>query len=246
MKLRFLFIALFVVFSIFAWANLMIMEEDFEDGNIPAGWTQEYVSGSIDWDCSYGGYNSNPEEPHSGNYNAFFFNEDSDPHVTRLITPAFNLNPESITVLSFWYTCNAWVGFQDELRVYYRIGETSEWQLLEAFVDDIDDWTQVSYSLPEAGDDMQFCFEGTAMWGYGICLDDVVVMDDVLRIFVWNHDNNSHYTNLDTGSDDNCERGITDQLDILGLEYTVGSTFPDDSSNNYDLIFVELGLYCVG
>ena len=147
--------------------------------------------------------------------------------------------------MGFWYTADAWVGYQDELRVYYRI-DNGEWQLLGEYLDDVTDWTQVSYTLPEAGDNMQFCFQGSAAWGYGICLDDVIVMDDVMRIFVWNNDNNSHYTDLDNGGEGNCEEGITNQLDALGLEYDVSQSLPSDLANNYDIVFVELGLYCVG
>lgn len=244
MKLRLFVFYFILILSTTAWANLMILEEGFEDG-IPTDWTQEYVSGSIDWTVNYGGYNGNPMEPHSGNNNAFFFDESTEGYSTRLITPAFDLNPESITVLSFWYTTDDWVGYQDELRVYYRIGD-GEWQLLGEYIDDEVEWQQVSYTLPEAGDDMQFCFEGTAAWGYGICLDDVIIMDDVLRILVWDHDNGSSYTDLDNGGLSNCEDGITNQLDALGIEYNVSSSLGENLSANYDIVFVELGLYCVG
>ena len=58
-------------------------------------------------------------------------------------------------------------------------------------------------------------------------------------------DNNSHYSHPDTGASLDCEESIKEALDINGIPYDYVTNLPDDLSA-YDIVFVELGLYCVG
>ena len=60
-----------------------------------------------------------------------------------------------------------------------------------------------------------------------------------------NTDNNSHFLHPETGASLNCEESIKQNLDMNGIEYTVVTNLPDDLST-YDIVFVELGLWCVG
>lgn len=229
----------------FLAADITVLQEGFENGALPEGWTQEYVTGSVDWAYTAGGVNGHPNAPHNGSFNARFFQDNTAGYTTRLITPEFSLNPESLSILSFWYALDAWTGYQDELQVYYRTSFDGEWIELAYYDEDIPSWTQEYIELPEAGPSYYLAFEGKAMWGYGVCLDDILVEDDVMNIFIWDHDNNSHYPDQDFGGERGCEEGLTMALDNLGIDYVLGSNLPADMLT-YQLIFVELGLYCVG
>ena len=66
-----------------------------------------------------------------------------------------------------------------------------------------------------------------------------------LNVIILNTDNNSHYLHPETGASLNCEESIKENLDMNGIEYTVVTNLPDDLSM-YDIVFVELGLWCVG
>ncbi len=234
-----------LIIMTFLSADITVLEEGFESGTLPDGWTQEYIVGNQNWNFTAGGFNGNPSSAHSGGYNAHFFADNTVGNTTRLVTPEMDLNSESVSVLSFWYTQDAWVGYQDELKVYYRIASDGEWILLQHFTDDVAEWTQCYITLPEVSSTFSLAFEGMAIWGYGVCLDDVVVEDDVLNILIWDNDAASHYDDMDTGQTMNCEEGIELCLDELGLDYEVVSTLPDNLLE-YQIIFVELGLYCVG
>ena len=65
-----------------------------------------------------------------------------------------------------------------------------------------------------------------------------------LNVIILNTDNNSHFVHPETGASLNCEESIKENLDLNGIEYTVVTNLPDDLST-YDIVFVELGLWCV-
>ena len=151
--------------------------ENFENGgDIPLCWTQEYVSGdNIDWQFITGNGGSNPSSAHSGTYNACLSDEDSDEDKTILITPTLDLSNFSTSQVSFWHTQEFWSPDQDELKVYYRVATDSAWVLLEAYTSDISSWTKDSLTLSNLTSTYQIGFEGNAMYGYGVCIDDVEV-----------------------------------------------------------------------
>jgi len=66
-----------------------------------------------------------------------------------------------------------------------------------------------------------------------------------LNVLVWDHDNNSTYYDPITGVEKDTETGVESTLDINGIDYTTLTYLPNDLSA-YDMIFVALGLYCVG
>jgi hypothetical protein len=66
-----------------------------------------------------------------------------------------------------------------------------------------------------------------------------------IRAFVWNNDNASHYTDPDDGVDRQCEYGILQALSENDVDYSTSTILPSNLSS-YDIVFVELGIYCVG
>lgn len=145
--------------------------QDFE-GDVfpPECWSQEYVSGTQDWEAAtnttYG----------SGSTDASF-EYDYDYNTTMLVTPAFDLSSASNLILSFRHSQADWYGDQDELRVYYRTSLNGDWVLLQAYTNSISSMTLEEIDIPAAAlsSSCQFAFEGTLNYGYGIFLDDVTI-----------------------------------------------------------------------
>lgn len=145
--------------------------QDFE-GDVfpPECWSQEYVSGTQDWDvdvdATYG----------SGSNDATFAVSEYD-LVTKLVTPAFDLSSSSNLILTFKHSQAEWVGDQDELRVYYRTSMSSNWVLLQAYTNSITSMTLEEIAIPAAAmsSSCQFAFEATGNYGHGVFLDDVTI-----------------------------------------------------------------------
>ena len=65
------------------------------------------------------------------------------------------------------------------------------------------------------------------------------------NVLIWDHDNDSHYTDPDDGQLRGSEYGLQQALSANNVTYTTLSFLPSDLSN-YDIVFVALGIYCVG
>ncbi len=153
-----------------------VLDESFENGgSIPSGWTQEYVSGSVAWAFTTGGYNGHPASAYDGTYNARFYYGSTSSRTTKLITPSLNLSGADSATLTFWHTQEAWYGDQDQLKVYYRTSATGNWNLITSYTNSIANWTQETISLPNLSSTYYIAFEGISHYGYGVCLDKVVV-----------------------------------------------------------------------
>ena len=240
---RILFFVFLLIFMLQLAAAIEVYSEDFEDGVIPSDWSQEYVNGEVNWQIHDGGQNDHPPAAYEGNFNAWFFDNSIEGNMTKLVSPEFALTTHS--KLSFWYVQDSWTSYQDYLRVYYRSSVNEDWELLEYFAEEENEWTQVILDLPEPSSTYSIAFEGEANWGYGVCIDNIVVEDCVFNILVWDNDNNSYYIDPNTGQNYNCENSITMVLDANDLEYELVSALPRDLYM-YDVIMIELGLYCVG
>ncbi len=151
--------------------------EGFENsGAIPGCWSQEYVTGTLNWSYRSGGQSSHPVAAHGGSYNAFFYEGAySTDNVTKLVTPAINLNSILSPQLKFWHTQAYWTPDQDELRIYYKTSATGTWNLLATYTANITTWTQETISLPNPSSAYFIAFEGTENYGYGVCLDDISI-----------------------------------------------------------------------
>lgn len=173
----------------------VILNEGFENGTKPAGWTEEYVSGTEPWRYRNGGHSPNdnnwtvpsnqeditrnPPSAHSGTYNAIFFKQSTNKERTKLISKPLNLEGTIQPELSFWLCQVPWTFSGntnwDYLRVYYKNDIANDWTLLEEFLDPISDWTQFKINLPNPSSTYYIAFEGQTNWGFGTCIDDVVV-----------------------------------------------------------------------
>ncbi|MCD4745874.1 MAG: fibronectin type III domain-containing protein, partial [Bacteroidales bacterium] len=151
--------------------------EDFENsGAIPSCWSQEYETGTHDWVFQDGDDGS--ISAHSGSYNAAFTHV-SYGSVTKLVTPAFDLSGLTSPKLTFWHTQAFWNPDQDELRVYYKTSAAGSWIMIPGaeWTGDIPIWTEETFTLPSPSSDYYIAFEGTDNYGYGVCVDDVVIYE---------------------------------------------------------------------
>ncbi|KKL52595.1 hypothetical protein LCGC14_2283900, partial [marine sediment metagenome] len=173
------------------------LSEGFESGSLPSGWTEENLLGGEPWRYRNGGHSPNdnnwlvppdqtyitrnPPSAYEGTYNAIFFKQGDGNERTKLVTPVMVLLGSSSVELSFYLCQIPWIfegsGNNDALRVYYKVAQDSPWVLLQEYLDPVYDWDLQSLVLPNPSDDYYVAFEGHTRWGFGTCIDNVVIED---------------------------------------------------------------------
>ncbi len=166
--------------------RVVLFAEPFENnGVMPSGWTQAYVTNTLTWVCRDGGGNGDtfnwPTNAQEGFYNAVLFTQDYASHVTRLVSPAINLGAAPANIrLDFWHCMTALSGQQDELRVYYKTSVSGAWNLLASYTNNVSAWMQRTVPLPTPTSTYYLAFEGNARFGQGVCIDDIRITDESL------------------------------------------------------------------
>lgn len=153
-------------------SSFNVIDEDFEGGVIPAGWTQVHEVNNTDWVVMTGLKPSFVPYAHSGQYNATFAGE-KNTTTTKLITPVMDLSTGVDATLSFWHAQK-----YDYLRIYYRTSPSSDWVMLVSYTNNVYNWTQRQLLLPELSSTYQIAFEGYDYMGDNVGVDDVVVSVD--------------------------------------------------------------------
>ena len=151
--------------------------EGFENaGAMPAYWTQEYVTGTVNWTFQAGGHTSHPASAHGGSYNALLYYGAASNHITKLVTPMINFGTNAANAqLTFWHCMQFWSPDQDNLKIYYKTSSGGTWTLLASYTSNVATWTQQTVALPNPNSSYYIAFEGNAKYGYGVCIDDVRV-----------------------------------------------------------------------
>ena len=176
----------------FSMAQTVYFTDGFEDGFAP-GWTQEYYDASQGqwvtetpdvsqpWKTESGADLQYPNGAATGKGRAYFRQEapagknvQTTGYRTRLITPKMNLSGYQ-PILRFYHAQAKWTADFDTLRVYYRQGTGTQWELLSEYTSPIQKWTFEEMDLPRTGDDYQIAFEANENMGRGIVLDSVIV-----------------------------------------------------------------------
>jgi PKD repeat protein len=158
--------------------------EGFEHGGvIPDCWTQAQINNSgINWTFIAGSGNSHPTAAHTGTYNACLKDLNTAVNKTMLITPELNLSALPSPQVKFWHTQAIWATDQDQLTVYYKTAYGGTWTLLATYTNNITAWTQETIPLPNASATYYIAFEGNALYGYGVCIDDVEISSSIPAI----------------------------------------------------------------
>ena len=148
------------------------IEEGFESGTFPVGWTYDANA----WDVSVGTYHSDPGT-HSGSYNAALYLADGTYEDYDLITSAMDLSSLESATLSFWYINESWAGDIDPVTVLYRVNGGA-WNQLFSTSTNHETWTQQTINLPNLADNYQICFRVNDSYGYGAGIDDISIIGE--------------------------------------------------------------------
>lgn len=207
--------AMLLVFPMTAFpqSDIVALNEGFEEtaGQLPDGWTQEFVKGGQSWTIESGG--TFPTGAYSGNKRIVLRNETemTKGFVTRLITKPFDVSALNEPILCFAHAQVQWAKDFDVLKVYYRTDQTKEWTLLRQaeYTDNyIPRWRMDTVELVATvgSKTYQLAFEGTDRLGRGIVLDNIMVRakptcDQPAGLFATNLTANTVTINFSAGFD---------------------------------------------
>ncbi len=151
-----------------------LIEEGFESGSMPDGWTQE---GNGTWTVGTGDYSTSTGAA-TGSYNAKITHS-STGNVTYLITPAMDLSNATSATVSCNFVNRSWAGDIDKFGIYYRVNGGA-WNELFYTSSAHSSWaTSGDIELTGFDANYQIGFKMTDSYGYGVGLDDVVVTADI-------------------------------------------------------------------
>ena len=151
-----------------------LIEEGFEGGSMPTGWTQE---GNGTWSVGTGDYSSSTGAA-TGTYNAKI-NHGTSGDNTYLITPAMDLSNATSATVSCNYINRSWAGDTDGFGVYYRVNGGA-WNELMYTTSAHSTWTASGdITLTGLAANYEIGFKFYDSYGYGVGLDDVVVTADI-------------------------------------------------------------------
>ena len=152
-----------------------ILNESFENG-IPAGWTQEKISGNVEWVLETGG--KNPNGAYFGEKRLSFCSHATvtTNAVTRIVTPVLtDFTSLRDPILVFAHAQDKYANDFDTLKVLYRRAGMKDWALLKVYDKYIADWQidTVSLTFLQGARDFQLAFQACDNLGRGIVLDNI-------------------------------------------------------------------------
>jgi len=161
--------------------NDLSWEDVFQTEQFSACYTQDQVSGTVNWVLATGNGSNSPPDAHSGTFNALLKNSSTSGNIARLILPTYNFSGRTGASISFWYAQYRQFSFQDEFKIVYKTSMEGAWQELAAFTSEANNWTEASLFLPESANASEYyiCIEGNAKGGRGIVIDDIRVQESV-------------------------------------------------------------------
>ena len=162
-------IVMSVMFNTECGAVTLPYTETFEanSGSITC-WTSE---GAGEWTIGTGDY-STTTGAYQGSQNALITHNTTG-NVTKFVSPVLD-GVEDGVILMFAYVMRQWSSDIDELRVYTRSAADSAWQQVAEYTAAAESWTPVNLAIP--GTVYQVAFEYTDNYGYGVGIDNVVLI----------------------------------------------------------------------
>ena len=170
----------------------IILTQGFDGGStIPAGWTQQQVTGSTAWEFPLASTGT-PATVQNGTRKARLYNATVN-NIRKLVTPPMNLSEITKPILNFWHTQRiSDAGNQDRLKIYYRTSATEDWIELAEYTENVHDWTERTIELPNPTATYYIAFEGDTRMGLGVQIDAITVRNgesfDFGRYFAGNID----------------------------------------------------------
>lgn len=136
--------------------------DHFENGQMPACWNVEYVSGQTDWVFGQSGsalqtYNQAQDGQH--NLSMRYVEAGA---TTKLVLPMYALNPNRSYQLNFWYLLPGLSSsVHNSLKVYYRTSPVADWTLLSEINELANSWRETTIDLLNPTSTYQVAFEGS-------------------------------------------------------------------------------------
>lgn len=178
--------------SAVAQESIYVQKVDFESGEIPEGWTQEYVDSNIYGEHPWVIEKAKAEEAQypaavaaNGSYFLSLRNSATATigYTTRLISPVMDLNQGDVfqPILVFSHAQQQRTGDFDQLKVFYRSKASDQWVRLDGrngnpeFNHKIAKWQRDTIQLTSQSDTYQIMFEVTDRFGRGVVLDNIEV-----------------------------------------------------------------------
>ena len=185
-----LFMTAMMSFAAVVNDSIYVQKVDFESGEIPEGWTQEYVGSDIygehPWVIESAEKAEYPEPiKDNGSYLLALRNNSTATigYTTRFISPVMDLSQNKVfqPILVFSHAQQQRTGDFDQLKVYYRSKTTDNWVRLDGrngnpeFNQKIAKWQRDTIQLTSQSDTYQIMFEVTDRFGRGVVLDNIEV-----------------------------------------------------------------------
>ena len=151
-----------------------ILEEGFEGGSMPTGWSR---TGSY-WQITSGtGYGSGYTGAANGSYNAgCFINAYSVTDI--LVTPEMDLSAATSATLNFNLWNTSWSGDINTFSVLYRV-DGGDWNTLYTTSNQVSSWLAKEVELTGLAANYQLGFKVESNWSYGTAIDDVLVTAEI-------------------------------------------------------------------
>ncbi len=185
-----LFVTVMMSFAAVVNDSIYVQKVDFENGELPEGWTQEFVDTTIygehPWVIEKAEEAVYPEAvKDNGDYLLALRNNSTATigYTTRLISPVMDLSQNKVfqPILVFSHAQQQRTGDFDQLKVYYRSKLTDNWVRLDGrngnpeFDQKIAKWQRDTIQLTSQSDTYQIMFEVTDRFGRGVVLDNIEV-----------------------------------------------------------------------
>lgn len=194
---RLLLALLLIGATVQSFAQMLYVNEDFNNSTLPTGWTNNAVSGTEVWKFGIDGWHNNPNVNYNLDGTPFaFFDDDalgasSINNTVELITPTFDNSNNSITTLDFDYNFRQAPGaVNDSFAVFIDTG--SGWtNIFTVKRDDCGNFASAICmgNFPHARIDIsqyrstntrvKFLYHDGNDWGYHVGIDNVVIQSPV-------------------------------------------------------------------
>ena len=183
-------------------------------------WVQAHTAGNSFWIRGKGNGGNYPNESFEGEYNIFLkmASVENLGDITCLELPPIQMEGFNNAKLIFTHYNQTRSGMTDELSILYRTSNSDTWNLWEVYNTNQDSWRLDTLVLPENinTSELQICFQGRIIGGYGICLD-YISLEGFLAENVQNHQIDNEicvYPNPTAGE----LRIESEKLTIMGAE----------------------------
>lgn len=227
-------------------AQKIILDENFEGGSIPEGWTlyqdpqSEYTVS--DWRVATNA-NNYTFLPYQGEYAAFSTGSPST-SLYYLVTPSFDLSLCANVTLKFQYITPKWDGTSDVNNLLIAVAEspTGPWtQIWSSNDTDVRSWTEVSIDMTEHNmKNTYIAFINENHYGYCVGIDNVLLvnMSDESEI-IWSNgiDNDMSTTmtvDVETNSGDPVAGAVINFENLVESEYNFSATIGEGNSYTWD------------